>query len=140
MRRIGGILVLVLAVSAAGVAWGGKPSKRLSDEAKGKLLYERHCIQCHGPDAAGDGPATEALVVEVPDLTGELPDEEMVEKAELVLAGHEGMPSFSNSFDLYDARRVLRHMRRLAHRTLDEPATEPEVPEPEVPNTDDARE
>ncbi|MBW1878556.1 MAG: cytochrome c [Deltaproteobacteria bacterium] len=141
MRHTGGILVLLVAVLAAGDAWGAKPSKRLSDEAKGRLLYERHCIQCHGPDTAGDGPATEALVVEVPDLTGQVVREERDQDAELVLDGHGGMPSFLNSFDLYDARRIMRHMYRLSHRSPEAAdATEPEVPEAEEPNTDDARE
>jgi len=141
MRRTIGIAVPLLAVLAAGVAWGSKPSKRLSDEARGLQLYNRHCIQCHGASVAGDGPATEALVPEVPNLRGKMEADTPDREAERVLEGHDGMPGFSMSFDLYDARRVLRHMVRLSTReaTAPEP-TEPESPEIEEPNTDDAGE
>lgn len=28
---------------------------------RGKRVYDEHCVQCHGPDGAGDGPAAAAL-------------------------------------------------------------------------------
>jgi hypothetical protein len=40
----------------------------------------------------------------------------------VVLAGQGSMPSFSLSFDRYDARRVWRHMQRVA--TSDIPDTD----------------
>ena len=50
------LATLTLFVGLASEA--ARPTKRLSDEARGQLLYERHCVQCHGLQAAGDGPLT----------------------------------------------------------------------------------
>jgi mono/diheme cytochrome c family protein len=30
---------------------------------EGKMLYEKHCAQCHGTNGAGDGPDTQFLIV-----------------------------------------------------------------------------
>ena len=35
----------------------------------GKELYERYCASCHGVTGRGDGPVSQSLRVEVPDLT-----------------------------------------------------------------------
>ena len=39
------------------------------DVEAGKLLYGDICAACHGLDATGDGPMTEALTIAPPDLT-----------------------------------------------------------------------
>ena len=31
------------------------------DSAKGKALYEKHCMACHGPQGKGDGPTGKML-------------------------------------------------------------------------------
>ncbi len=31
---------------------------------KGKILYEKHCVLCHGINGAGDGPDTQFLLVQ----------------------------------------------------------------------------
>jgi mono/diheme cytochrome c family protein len=36
---------------------------------KGRVLYEKHCVSCHGKSAEGDGPAASALKVPPADLT-----------------------------------------------------------------------
>jgi|SRR5678815_4870166 mono/diheme cytochrome c family protein len=33
------------------------------DLARGKAVYERHCLSCHGTNGAGDGPAAASLKV-----------------------------------------------------------------------------
>jgi mono/diheme cytochrome c family protein len=48
--------------------------------AKGKALYQRHCLKCHGPQGRGDGsaarygaePASDLTVAEVPLNEGEV--------------------------------------------------------------------
>jgi mono/diheme cytochrome c family protein len=34
-----------------------------SDLGRGKAVYERHCLSCHGTNGAGDGPAAASLRV-----------------------------------------------------------------------------
>lgn len=101
-------LVLVGSSTAA-----GRPTKRLSDEAKGLQLYDRHCVQCHGDHAAGDGPLANTLVKPVPDLTGVLDEDHRDRHVTVVLEGNRSMPSFKNAFDRFDAERVMRHMERI---------------------------
>lgn len=33
------------------------------DLVRGKVVYERHCLKCHGPAGRGDGPAADSLTV-----------------------------------------------------------------------------
>jgi len=98
------LLLALLATSAM----AEQPTKRLSDAERGEELWARHCAACHGPTNRGDGPATEALVVDVPDLRGKVKVDDATLK--LVLRGNGGMPGFETSFDKADARRVLKHM------------------------------
>jgi mono/diheme cytochrome c family protein len=35
-----------------------------SDMARGKAVYERHCVHCHGPGGWGDGPDAASLRVQ----------------------------------------------------------------------------
>jgi mono/diheme cytochrome c family protein len=93
------------------VAWAAQPTKRPSDAQRGEELYNRHCFQCHGETNRGDGPATSALVATVPDLKGKTKTDEAAQR--IVLRGRGPMPGFEASFDINDARRVLKHMQGL---------------------------
>lgn len=88
-----------------------QPTKRPTDEERGKELWERHCTACHGPGNRGDGPATEALVVDVPDLRGKVRTDDATIK--LLLRGRGAMPGYETSFDKNDARRVLKYMAKV---------------------------
>lgn len=37
------------------------PVGAAADPAKGKALYEKYCVACHGPQGKGDGPAGRML-------------------------------------------------------------------------------
>ena len=77
MRRLPMILgclaavSLVLAVQAAPQATVEKAPLTWTQAAMGdgEALYGQVCATCHGKDGKGDGPAAEALVMPVPDLT-----------------------------------------------------------------------
>ncbi|MEN0068072.1 MAG: cytochrome c [Myxococcota bacterium] len=113
------------------LALGGKqPSKRPTDEERGKELYERHCHACHGAGARGDGPATKALREAVPVARNFKID---ASKIDLVMQGRNLMPAFGNTFDRNDAKRVLRHMVRLPDVATEPPEAEKPAPEAEAP-------
>lgn len=124
------LLVLVL----AGLGWAVEPGKkRPTDQERGQELYVRHCEACHGAFNRGKGPATEALVHPVPDLQGKLQvDDAMIQ---LVLRGKGAMPGYEQTFDRFDAKRVLDHMARLTDPdpTAAPAPTPPAEPTPEAP-------
>ena len=104
------------------------PRKRPTDEARGKELYDRHCVACHGAWAKGHGPATQALVHPVPDLEGKVESND--DTIQIVLRGKGAMPGYEQTFDRFDAKRVLDHMAKLKKPAeTAKPAPEPE-PEP----------
>lgn len=41
------------------------------DPAKGKLLFDKHCMVCHGPQGKGDGPTGRALIPPATDFTSQ---------------------------------------------------------------------
>jgi len=118
------VFIAALALTAVSVARADKPNERLSDAARGEQLYVRHCASCHGDSAAGDGPVAEALIGGVPDLRDTLTDDVMDAQVDVILSGRARMPSYSLSFDRYDARRVWRHMQRIAGQTPPAPEVE----------------
>ena len=124
----------------AGYALGAPPApKKLTDAERGKELYERHCVACHGTTGAGDGPAATALVVPVPDLRGKVaPSPPLID---LVRMGRGTMPAFEASFDADDARRVLAYM--MENRPEAAPAAPagdaPAEPGDAVPGPEDAQ-
>ena len=102
--------------------------KRPTDDQRGKELYERHCVSCHGATARGDGPATEALVVPVPDLQGQVRADAATIK--VVQFGRRAMPAFEASFDSDDARRVLLWMAKVHTAPATPPAEDKQKPAP----------
>ena len=123
---------LIATLLSSHVALAEQPGKRLTDAERGEQLWERHCVACHGPANRGDGPATEALVVEVPDLQGEV--EVNDETLKLVLKGRGAMPGYETSFDKADARRVLQYMAKVhqAKRKAPPPPKAPAAPKAEA--------
>ncbi len=116
LRRLS--LMVVAAAVCVSVAHA---DDRLSDEARGDQLYVRHCLGCHGAELDGQGVVASALIASVPDLRTQMTDANMDEHVDVVLSGKASMPSFSLSFDRYDARRVWRHMQRIATGDLPDP-------------------
>ena len=77
--------------------------------AKGKLVYARYCVACHGTEARGDGSLAKDLSVPVPDLTtlaarhsGQFPSdrvERVIEHGEPVRGhGTPDMPAWGDVF------------------------------------------
>jgi mono/diheme cytochrome c family protein len=107
-------------------AVAGQPTKRPPDAEHGKELWMRHCNSCHGPTNHGDGPATAALVIPVPDLAGKV--DVTKETIDVVMNGKGPMPGFEASFDREEAKRVLQYMKG-AHEAK---PLAPKAPTPEA--------
>lgn len=58
---IGGLAALLALGSAARASLFAQDYP--SDLARGKSVYSRHCVNCHGAGGWGDGPAAESLKV-----------------------------------------------------------------------------
>ena len=116
-----------------------QPTKRPTDEARGQELYKRHCEACHGAWNKGHGPATQALVRPVPDLEGRVVADDRT--IQVVMRGRGAMPGYEQTFDRFDAKRVLEHMAKLKQPPQGaEPARLPDAaaptnPTPAVPAT-----
>lgn len=103
----------MLAVSAASALFAVAARADMKPDAgaaaKGKLVYARYCVSCHGSEARGDGPLAQDLKPPVPDLTtlaarnsGQYPFERVqrvIESGE-PLRGHgtPDMPAWGNAF------------------------------------------
>lgn len=129
------LLLLTFGLGLSQVAAGEQPTKRPTDEERGKELYQRHCEACHGGWARGHGPATQALVRPVPDLEGKVKADDTT--IMVVMRGKGAMPSYEQTFDRFDAKRVLQHMSKLKGPT---PKPDAEPAEQEAPTEAEAEE
>ncbi len=94
-----------VAIAAALVA----PAAFAQDADVGQGLYMQYCATCHGADGTGQGPLTEVMTVNVPDLTRLAADNEgdfpMLHVVHIIdgrtgLRAHGGpMPVYGQVFD-----------------------------------------
>lgn len=98
--------LLVLAALTTPVAFGGSPAE---DVDRGAQVYRVHCLNCHGPQAHGDGPLARVLKKEPADLTrltvdGEFPRERVHQfiDGRIRVSGHglREMPVWGLSFQV----------------------------------------
>ena len=104
---IGGMLLLVLGI--------GQPGAAASDArmAKGKQIFIKHCVGCHGAEGKGDG--YKLLGPDPADLTASTTKKKS--DAALLNTIHEGkssMPSWKVRLSEQDSRNVLAYIRTLS--------------------------
>ena len=63
------VLYAMLCASVLGMFLGDIRSVDAADLAKGKGLYEKHCMVCHGSQGKGDGPTGRMLKPPAADFT-----------------------------------------------------------------------
>lgn len=134
-RTLALLIVLVSTASAAPSSSKKKKNARPTDAERGHELYERHCVQCHGAKADGQGPMASALVSEIPNLRGVITKETLDKYVSVVQRGQNAMPGFELSFDQHDTRRVLREMIRRGVDTEETPKEDKDTP-PTPPETE----
>lgn len=62
--------MFVIVVSAVGFLVPVQPTRAAGgDPVKGKAVYEKSCMACHGPRGKGDGPTGKVLVPPAADFT-----------------------------------------------------------------------
>jgi len=107
-------LVLV-AVAGLGVlvqpAWGAG-----GDVVKGKAVYEKSCVACHGPQGKGDGPTGKVLVPPAADFTSA--SSKTKSDAELLKIIENGKPptamiAWKGQLSEQDIRNVLAYVKTL---------------------------
>jgi hypothetical protein len=62
------MVVAVVAKSLGGLAWA-EGETAVGDAGAGQLLFQSHCVACHGREARGNGPMAPILLVQPTDLT-----------------------------------------------------------------------
>lgn len=84
-------IVVVCVATSLGFMFAGLPRvEAAGDPAKGKAVYEKHCIVCHGPQGKGDGPAGKMLKPPAADFTSA--ESKKKSDAELRLVIEKGKP------------------------------------------------
>ena len=102
--------------------------------AEGRMVYEEHCVFCHGDDGVGQTPEGIQFYPPVPSLVDpslELSDGQM---HFIVTNGirYTAMPSFSNVLTPEQTWKAVLWVRRLAQQPPPEPAS-PAEPAPSAP-------
>ena len=121
------ILLAVAIVTAAGNPWTAPPREReipnptpagAESLDRGRALYEKHCLACHGEKGDGKGPVAKRLGFTAADLTApgamiRQTDGEIFWK---IATGRDPMPSFRKDKGLADAQiwDIVNHVRTLA--------------------------
>lgn len=92
-----------------------KPATTVTGDARaGKILFDQHCVTCHGPKGRGDG--LEIAGATVADLSS--PTTQRKLNADLLATIHEGrpgkvMPSWDYRLSPEQSRDVLTYIRTL---------------------------
>lgn len=95
-----------------------KSFKKLAgDPTKGKVVFEKHCLSCHGADGKGMGPMGVVLIPPAADYTSE--SSRSKSDAELLHTIQEGRPgtamrSFKRWLSKQEMRDVLAYVRMLS--------------------------
>lgn len=93
------------------------PTKVEGNAQAGKILFDQHCVTCHGPRGRGDG--LEIAGASVADLSS--PTTQRKLSADLLTTIHEGrpgkvMPSWDYRLSKEQSRDVLAYVRTLRRK------------------------
>ena len=93
----------------------GQSPNQTGDPQKGKSLYDRHCLTCHGPGGKGDGPIGQALIPPAANLTllGKQSEKTILDT---IRNGRPGtaMPSWKSNLNPIELNHLLSFLRTLS--------------------------
>jgi mono/diheme cytochrome c family protein len=100
-----------LAITPPPMAFGA------GEAAAGRLIYQAHCISCHGDGGRGDGPAAAQLDPPPPDLTqhmvlGKHTDQQIFLFVHRGIPGS-GMPAFNQQLSASEIWQLVAYLRTL---------------------------
>jgi mono/diheme cytochrome c family protein len=92
------------------------PQKLAGDPAKGKAVYEKHCLSCHGQEGRGNGPMGSLLIPPATDYTESTKGKSDAELLHTIKEGRPGtaMRSFKGWLSKQEMRDVLAYVRVLS--------------------------
>jgi len=92
----------------------GQSPTQSGDPLKGKSLYDRHCVTCHGPGGKGDGPIGQVLIPPAANLTllGKQSDKTILDTLRNGRPGT-AMPSWKNDLNSLELNHLLSFLRTL---------------------------
>jgi mono/diheme cytochrome c family protein len=131
------IVAIGLALTPAAVS-AAETARDAAAAARGRVIYGRYCVSCHGLQAKGDGPLASDLRVVVPDLTtlaqrsgGKFPSDRVIQVIQggETVRGHgtADMPAWGDAFKKTKgtgeatADAAIRNLSQYL-RTLQQPA------------------
>jgi cbb3-type cytochrome c oxidase subunit III len=128
-------LAVVAAVAGAGLfadAQTAPATPSAVSPQRGKAIYQKHCVECHGKTGRGDGPASPFLTPRPRDFTfgkykirstdtGQVPtDEDLIRSVSQGLYGS-AMPAWTQLLPDADIRDVVAYIKTLTPRFQNEP-------------------
>lgn len=92
----------------------GQSTNHSGNPQKGKSLYDRHCVTCHGPGGKGDGPIGQVLIPPEANLTL-LSKQSDTTILDTLRNGRPGtaMPSWKNDLNPLELNHLLSFLRTL---------------------------
>lgn len=147
------LMAFACAATIAGLAphvraqQGSPASQPAAATSRGRQVYEKHCVECHGESGKGDGPAAMTLVPHPRDFTsgrykirstetGSIPtDDDLVQTVRRGMPGS-AMPAWGTILSDSDIRDVVYFIKEFSPRFLREQpqptaSSTPVLPSPE---------
>jgi mono/diheme cytochrome c family protein len=111
--------VILIVVGMAGGLWGlpQRSSSAGQSSDKGKAIYEKLCLACHGPRGKGDGPTGKVLIPPATDLTSAATKKKSdTDLLKIIRDGNPptAMPAWKGQLSEQEIQAVLAYIRSLS--------------------------